>query len=153
MSYSPEWDSRKTIVIDANIASRAVISFENSTTYLALLEKWHDEHAAVFAPSFWEAEVVSVIRQYAYRKEITSSEAHNAIDDFFDLHVEIIPLDKELCQRALDWAQSINHSKVYDALYLALAERLKADFWTADKKLVDVARAAGAGWAHWVEKA
>lgn len=153
MSYSPEWETSKTIVIDANIAAKAVLRLETSPAYLARFEAWHREQVSIFAPAFWEAEVVSVIRQYAYRKEIKSFEAHNAVDDFFDLRVEVVPLDKDLCQRALDWAEAIQHSKVYDAVYLALAERLGAEFWTADKKLADAARAAGAEWAHWAGEA
>jgi predicted nucleic acid-binding protein len=153
MSYLPEWEPSKAIVIDANIAARAVLRLEDSAIYINLLKKWREEQIAVYAPAFWEAEVTSVIRQYAYRKQITASEAHNATDDFFDLRVENVALDKDLCQRALDWAEAIGQSKVYDSLYLALAERLHADFWTADKKLADAARAAGATWAHWAGEA
>jgi predicted nucleic acid-binding protein len=149
MSYLPQLRASKKIVIDANIAARAVVRLADSVIYLALLEKWHEEYASIFAPAFWEAEVVSVIRQYVYRKEITPPRAHDAIDDFFDLRVEVVPLDKDLCQRALDWAEAIGQSKVYDSLYLALAERLNADFWTADRRLANAARAAGAKWVHW----
>jgi predicted nucleic acid-binding protein len=137
------------IVVDADMAVRAVIHGESSSAYLARFERWHEEGVPVYAPAFWEAEVVSAIRQYAYRMEITSPEAHEAVDVFFDLHVEVVPLDKELCQNALRWAEKIQQSKVYDSIYLALAERLHADFWTADKKLAEAARAAGAKWVNW----
>jgi len=148
MKYSLEWEPSKMIVVDANMAVRAAIHGESSSAYLGRFERWHEEGTPVYAPAFWEAEVISAIRQYAYRKEITSPEAHEAVDVFFDLRVEVVPLDKDLCQRALDWAEAINHSKIYDALYLALAERLDAEFWTADRKLVNAARSAGARWAH-----
>jgi predicted nucleic acid-binding protein len=153
MKFSPEWETSRMIVVDANIAVRAVIHGESAAFYLSRFEKWREDHVPVFAPAFWEAEVVSAIRQYVYRKEIISSEAHEAVDAFFHLRVEIVPHDKELCRRALDWAEAIGQSKVYDSLYLALAERLHADFWTADKKLADAARAAGATWAHWAGEA
>ena len=149
MKYSPEWEPSKMIVVDANMAVRAAIHGESSSAYLARFERWHEENVPVCAPAFWEAEAVSAIRQYAYRMEITSPEAHEAVDVFFDLRVEVVPLDKELCQSVLRWTAKIHQSKVYDSLYLALAERLHADFWTADKKLADAARTAGAKWAHW----
>jgi hypothetical protein len=44
----------------------------------------------------------------------------------------------------------LGQSKAYDAFYLALAERLKAEFWTADQRLANGARQLGANWAHWI---
>lgn len=148
MNYLPEWEASRAIVIDANIAVNAIIPIEVAPIYLACFAKWQDERAAIYAPAFWLAEAASAIRQYVYRKAITSSEAHSVVRRIFALQVEVVPLDEELCQHALDWAAKIQHSKIYDSLYLALAERLRAEFWTADKKLADAARAAGARWAH-----
>jgi predicted nucleic acid-binding protein len=41
-----------------------------------------------------------------------------------------------LHQRALDLAERFSLPAAYDAHYLALAEQLGAEFWTADRKLV-----------------
>jgi len=150
MNYLPGWASSKTIIVDANIAANAVLPLESASRYLSFFERWRSEEVALFAPAFWIAEVTSVIRQYAYRKMISQSQARRAVKDFYLLDVEILPLDEELCIQALDWAEKIQHSKIYDSLYLALSERLGAEFWTSDKKLTNAAHAAGAQWVHWV---
>jgi len=129
------------------------LRFTDAPLHLALFEKWHVEQREVLAPSFWEAEVVSVIRQAIYRNEINDLEGYQAVGDFFDLKVEAVPLDRELCQQALDWAAKIQHSRVYDALYLSLAERMNAEFWTADRKLAIAAQSVGAKWARWTGEA
>jgi predicted nucleic acid-binding protein len=51
--------------------------------------------------------------------------------------VEIIDEDEELCLRALELAGKLSQSKAYDAIYLALAEKLVANFWTADERLAN----------------
>ena len=61
-----------------------------------------------------------------------------------------VPPSPELHDRAWYWAGRLNQSKTYDAQYVALAELERADFWTADRRLVNGARQAGAGWVHWI---
>ena len=73
-----------------------------------------------------------------------------AIDDAFALGVEIVPSSQELCHAAFDWAGKLGHSRVYDGLYLALAERLGAEFWTADKRLARAAEQLGLSWVRLV---
>ena len=51
------------------------------------------------------------------------------------LSVEIIDEDKTLCMRALELAGMLGQSKAYDAFYLAVAEKMEAEFWTADERL------------------
>jgi predicted nucleic acid-binding protein len=51
-------------------------------------------------------------------------------------------------QATLGWAERLGHSKTYDSAYLAVAEALQAEFWTADRRLEQSARRAGASWVH-----
>jgi predicted nucleic acid-binding protein len=47
-----------------------------------------------------------------------------------------------LHQRALDLAERFSLPVAYDTHYLALAEQLGAEFWTADRKLVRAVQSA-----------
>jgi len=44
-----------------------------------------------------------------------------------------------LLNRAYTWTRRLNRAVAYDSFYLALAERLDCDFWTADRRLVNAA--------------
>jgi len=150
MSYSPRSKTSNSVVVDANITAGAVIPIDGLEGAKILFDRWAEAGRPLFAPAWWLSEVVSVIRQYVYLQKLSPARAHDAIDDILSLEVEAISLDFDLYHHALDWAEKMNHSKVYDALYLALAESLGAEFWTADRRLVESARLAGASWVHWI---
>jgi hypothetical protein len=51
--------------------------------------------------------------------------------------------------RAWNLAQRLNQPKVYDCYYLALAELLACEFWTADERLFNTVR-HDLGWVKWI---
>ena len=53
-------------------------------------------------------------------------------------------------EQALDLAERFAFQAAYDAHYLALAEWLGGEFWTADGRLVQAVQ-AGLPWVHLVE--
>lgn len=73
-----------------------------------------------------------------------------ATEDLFALEVEMLPLDNALCKSALRWAERLQQSQAYDAFYIALAEHLQTDFWTADKRLANATQQLGLTWVHWI---
>ena len=48
--------------------------------------------------------------------------------------------DGELHERAIHLAERYSLNAAYDAHYLALADRLGAEFWTADRRLANSVR-------------
>jgi len=60
------------------------------------------------------------------------------------------PADKELLLAALRWAERLGQSKAYDAQYVALAEQMGAELWSADQRLVNALQAQEVSWAHWI---
>ena len=47
---------------------------------------------------------------------------------------EEIPASVDLDRLAMDWAERLNQTVAYDTQYLALAEQLGAEFWSADRR-------------------
>jgi predicted nucleic acid-binding protein len=45
----------------------------------------------------------------------------------------------------------LKRASAYDSYYLALAQVLECDFWTADKRLFNALQGAHLGWVHWIE--
>jgi predicted nucleic acid-binding protein len=68
--------------------------------------------------------------------------------DLMALEFQRIAPTLTLHQSALLWAERLGQSKVYDAQYVALAESLSAEFWTADQRLVNSLRSLGVAWVH-----
>lgn len=136
-------------VIDAGVAIQTILPILSGTDRcLDLINSWHREMARLIAPEIWLPEVVSVIRQAVYRGWLTEDEARTAVGDVFRLHVEIVPSDEDLCQQALEWASRLTQSKAYDGFYLALAQRMGAEFWTTDERLMNRASQLGVRWVH-----
>ena len=149
MNYLPQSRVSKNIVVDANLTAATVTPIRGLEMAENLFIHWAQDECSLYAPEWWLAEVISVLRQQVYRKLISPARAKDAVAHVFSIEVKMVPVDIALCQRALEWAETIHHSKIYDSIYLALAERLGADFWTADKKLVDAVGAVGAKWVKW----
>ncbi len=73
-----------------------------------------------------------------------------ALNDCWRLRIERVAPDMDLHRRALRWAARLGQRAAYDAQYLALAERLGAEFYTADRRLANLAGAAGLPWVRFL---
>ncbi len=60
------------------------------------------------------------------------AEVRNLISVFYDSGIDLRPT-QHLHERAIDLAVELNQRLAYDCHYLALAETLDCDFWTADR--------------------
>ncbi|WKZ43597.1 MAG: type II toxin-antitoxin system VapC family toxin [Anaerolineales bacterium] len=92
------------------------------------------------APRLWMSETATAIRLRIVHKEMSFDEAEEALRAIHTLRFEILDEDEELSLRALEWAGKLGQSKAYDAFYVALAEKLAVDFWTADERLANRCR-------------
>lgn len=91
------------------------------------------------APPLFRAEVTSTIRRWLHAGTIDEEYAREAVRRALRFPVEPANDFDELYLRAFDIATKLQQSRSYDALYLALAEFRKCDFWTADKRFVNAA--------------
>jgi len=135
--------------VDANIAINTALDMTDSLE--RFWERVDEEQITPCAPRLWLSETTSAIRFLLSQKEITSDEAEEAIRTIHSLRVEIINEDEELSLRALELAGKLGQSKAYDAFYLALAEKLVGEFWTADERLLNRCRKdLKLSWVHWI---
>jgi predicted nucleic acid-binding protein len=85
----------------------------------------------LYTPALCDVEVVSGLRTALTRNELSSDRAAEALHDYKDL-----PLHQHghrpLLQRVFELRSNFS---AYDATYVALAERLDAEFLTADERL------------------
>jgi predicted nucleic acid-binding protein len=140
------------IVIDANVAAWAVIPNIAVIQTLHRITSWCQQEQYLIAPDLWIAEAGSVIRRCVFSKLISKEEGEQAIDDLFKLGIETIPTTQHLCKTAFSWATKLQHIRLYDSLYLALAEQYDAELWSADKRLVNGAKQHGFARIYWIGK-
>ena len=137
-----------TIVVDSNVLVALVIPIDYSEQASDKMDSWLAADADLVSPAFWSYEAVSAIRKYVASGKLTGEEARYAVSNLTDLGIREVPATRELHHKALTWAERLQDFVAYDPAYLALAEALEVDFWSADSKLVRKVKALGIGWVH-----
>ena len=122
------------ICIDASFAIKLVAEEELSAEALLLSEAWARDQRSLVAPLLIRYEVVSALRQKIRRSIMTEPEVHEALTAFLELPMSVTDYTATHV-RALQLAVELGLGSTYDAHYLALAEDLNCEFWTADGRL------------------
>jgi predicted nucleic acid-binding protein len=136
-------------VIDANLTVALVLATPYSAQAQALWSRWDTEAADLFAPDLWACEVTSALRKAMTITGMPLREARLRLETLMHLEVELTPPTLALNDLALQWAERLGRAVAYDAQYLALAETLDCEFWTADRRLADSV-GDQVGWVHWI---
>ena len=127
-----------TICVDASLVLKLYLPEPDSELAEQLWERWGAAAEDVRAPTLIDYEIASVLRLQAHRGGMSPSEAAERFADYVAL-----PIRKEhdgsLAARGLEIATILGQPRAYDSTYLALAERLDAPLWTADRRLWNTA--------------
>jgi predicted nucleic acid-binding protein len=150
LATSRSFSDISNLVIDANVAVWTVLPILAQFDVLDRMRFWQAEPVQLCAPTLWTAEAISAIRRAVYARIVTQERGLQAIDDLFTLEVDLLPMEPHRCQSALQWAARLNQARAYDAFYMALAEELDVEFWTADRRLARAAQQAGVTWTHYI---
>ena len=124
------------VCIDANIAVKWLLTEDDTATAISLAEHFRVERNTLVAPPHMPVEVTNVIRTRVRHGELTPAEAEDLAELFATFPIEIA-MPAGMSRRALDLAHRYGRPTVYDTHYVALAELVGCDFWTADMRLVN----------------
>ena len=123
------------LCVDASVVVRLLIDTPESERVYVLWEAWQSADRTLVAPTLLYYEVANALYRYEKAGELTEVEVQQALDTVLALPVQLIG-DNALHVEAVLFARRAGLPATYDAHYLALAERLGAEFWKADRKLV-----------------
>jgi len=124
----------KRIVIDASVVLKWYLSDEeHGEKALDILDGHVSDHFSLHAPALLEFEVANGLTIAKRRARVGNNDVLKAMDGFTGLGIELYPL-LPLFRKVLDYSDKYNIS-AYDAAYVALANDLKCNVVTADKRL------------------
>jgi len=87
------------------------------------------------APSLLPSEIANIIRQRVRKGLLTSDAAQTLFGEFMVLPIRFIQSGDSHAE-ALRLANRYDLDAVYDAYYVAVAQQLNANLWTADQHLL-----------------
>jgi predicted nucleic acid-binding protein len=126
----------RVLCLDSSVLIPYLTPEDNSDKAEILILDAISTSLRLVAPCFAWAEVGSVLRKKVRRGLLTTDESLACFEDFQQLPLEFID-HSDLRDKA--WAIAAQHdlTTLYDAAFLACAELCSAEFWTADRVLVN----------------
>jgi predicted nucleic acid-binding protein len=123
------------IVADASAIAEVLLARSQARTIHAALAP----HPELHVPAHFHVEVLSVLRRYSIRRELSDRRAAEALTSLAELRVLTYPAI-ELAESVWDLRAELT---AYDAAYLALARRLNIQLVTLDGGLAKAAARDG----------
>ncbi len=142
---------RRAVCVDASFLLQLMTHGQYVAKAAALWRIWHINNTTVLAPTLLLYEISNVLYQQVKAGHLHAEEATQVLEKTLALDITLYG-DGPLHQRALHLAREFSLAAAYDAHYLALCERLNADFWTADKRLYNSIHDA-LPWVYLVQEA
>jgi predicted nucleic acid-binding protein len=136
------------VCVDANLVLRLVADPADEPIQ-HLWEQWDSERRQLAAPTLLYYEVANALYRYQTLGYLSASSVQLAFKAALALPLELHG-EPDLHWRALDLADMFSLPAAYDAHYLALAELLEGEFWTADGRLARTVQSS-LPWVHLVE--
>lgn len=127
------------VVLDASVVIKWFKPDEKSPAADQHLADHLAHRASIFVPTLLRYEIANALW---YSRRLSKAEIGEAISALDALRLTYVNPDRDLLARALAISERLIVS-VYDASYVALAEQLRCDFITADKKLRSKTRSLG----------
>jgi predicted nucleic acid-binding protein len=122
------------VVVDANVATKLIFPENLSDRALALVADSARVGQRLVAPVLLPIEITNVIRRRMRLSRLTLAQATALLDDFLAYPIRLIDLPV-LHHRALALTEA--HSLGgHDAHYVALAQMLNCEMWTADERIL-----------------
>jgi predicted nucleic acid-binding protein len=132
------------VVVDASLAVKWLVREVHSDKVYALARSWARQKIDPMAPYLMPVEVANALYKRVIRKEISLQEATSLLNAFLSTGIELRE-PPSVHVKAMELAAELKQDAVYDAHYLALAEALNCELWTADERFY---RAASSGYTQ-----
>ncbi len=121
------------VVVDASLAIKWVLNEPYADEALAIASEWATAEIRPVAPCLLLVEAANVLHRRVVKGHISPSQAKQLLAGLLNMGIEVRE-SPQIHLRALELAQELKMPAVYDTHYLALADILGCDLWTADER-------------------
>ena len=122
-----------SVVVDASLAVKWLVNEVDTDRALALARSWVRSGIQPMAPYLMPVEVSNALYRRVSLKQMPILDATELLGAFLGTGIELRE-PAGLHRRAKELASRLSQDSVYDAHYLALAETLDCELWTADER-------------------
>ena len=127
------------VVVDASLAIKWLVEEDDSDRAYALFLDWDASGVQIAAPYLMLAETVNALHRKVVDGKLTPQSMSRILENMDALEIRFHNLPN-MHGRAWRLADQLSQGAVYDSIYLALAERLDCELWTADRRFYRAAR-------------
>ena len=121
------------VVVDASLVVKWLVEEDDSDKAHAVLQSWVAQDITRIAPFLMPFEVANVLHRRVLRSELSVGDSTRMIARLLESRLELHQ-PPGLHVRALQLASELKQGAAYDAHYLALAESVGCELWTADER-------------------
>jgi predicted nucleic acid-binding protein len=114
---------------------RTILPGPRRDSFRSQMELWLKEGYALHAPTLWVYETTTALCKAVFFDLLAEDDVEESLSLLQDLAIELVAPDAEQTRRAFRWTRRLNRPAAYDSLYLAVAESLGCELWTADQRL------------------
>lgn len=140
------------VVIDASFSLSILLNHPLQKASLVVADTLRRAGMQMVAPTLWAYETTSSLCKAVHFKMVTLEEAIEMLSLLEAFGVQLVPPAEIHNQQAFNFTVQLKRAAAYDSYYLALAESLQCDLWTADKKLFQLAQNNGFAWVRHVSE-
>ncbi|MCB9454009.1 MAG: type II toxin-antitoxin system VapC family toxin [Anaerolineaceae bacterium] len=127
------------VVLDSGVFIASVFPETLTPQAKQFIKQLQTNNVILHAPALLRYEVVAVSRKAVYQGRVTAEEGLRARERLLSYPVTL-HFDDNLLKRGYELATEYNRPTAYDSQYLAVAEQLSCDFWTADERMFNAVR-------------
>jgi predicted nucleic acid-binding protein len=120
---------------DASFIVRTILPGPRSDSFRSQMELWLEDGCMLHAPTMWVYETTTALCKAVFFGLLTDGDTEESLSLLQDLAIELVPPDAEQACLAFGWTRRLNRVAAYNSFYLAVAESLGCELWTADQRL------------------
>ena len=138
-------------VVDASLALKWFVDEEDSDEARALSRGWSASGVGIIAPYLMLAEIANALHRKVVDGQLTLESAAEILENLDNSEIEFYNAPS-IHAGAARIADRLGQGAVYDSVYLALAERLDCELWTADRRFYRAAGSAFPDRIRWLSE-